>query len=688
MENGFLRRSTFLLSVITIGILLLTSEVKALLPVPVLTCVSVEDNGSLTVNWNIPAGTFEGFRIFYQRNDQSISNSIDAPNTSGSVNITGIDAQTYGYRIYMVTYENSQTPPVSEESDFMNSMFLSFSNTVSDPGLADLKWISMRGGVAHNYRIFRSEDNINFTQIGITPDLTYQDTITFPYCDENNPTTLYYRVEFWEGVCQAKSSTAIGEFYDTHTPEDPVISFVTIHNGLAEINWTPSPSVDLGGYVLGVKEGNQFPDHATTGVTDMVIDNFTTHATYHNPCTEVVTYVLRAEDLCGNQSSGAINYQHPHNTILIDGETAILCDRKATLAWNAYNNMIPPVSVYIVMRTQNGGAPVEVGSIQANGDPQYTFVDPEILTPGDGYTYTIVAISEDNTKMSQSCEILLIPNPEPISVFEMDYLTVVDNDHIEISVDGAPASLISTIEVSRSSVDGESVQLLFSAPWNGVSPVMIPDESALVNETSYYYSITALDDCGFELASTNTFRSIYLQIQDQGNDQYRLSWNAYEDWGNALLEYNLFRVADGVVESGFPVILSPSQLAYNDLAGNLVANRTTYYVEAVRNDDIRSMSNEVLLPADAEVLIPNAFRPNGITAVFKPRVKNIEQGSYLFAIYNRWGQLVFDTNNFDEGWNGTFKGNAAPGDIYAWIITYVDLTGNKTSKRGSVILLR
>ncbi len=270
----------------------------------------------------------------------------------------------------------------------------------------------------------------------------------------------------------------------------------------------------------------------------------------------------------------------------------------------------------------------------------------------------------------------------------MDYLTVVDNDHIELFVNGEPSSLISTIEVRRSAVNGSSVELIMNEPWTGGSQITISDATAMVNESSYYYSVTAIDACGFELETSNISRSIYLQIEDQGNDQFRLSWNPYEDWGGSLLEYNIYRLADGVIEAGFPRSVPPSQLTFNDLAGDLVANRTTYYVEAIRNDDVASRSNEVLLPAESEVIIANAFRPTGITPTFKPRVKNIEPDSYLFVVYNRWGQLVFETKNPAEGWNGQFNGNEASRDIYAYIITFSDLAGNKKSKIGSVMVVR
>jgi len=690
MEKEVLRHRFILTPAILIWILFNAFTIKAQPPTPVLNCVSVEDDGSLTVSWSIPSGTFDGFRLFYKKVNDPISNSLDFNNATTNTNLTVPDGQTVGYEIYLYTFNLGPPLVTSAISNTVNSMILTVSNSGAGFGIARLDWNRIQAGNNGVFYIYRKELAGTFTQIAQTNNIYYEDTITAPYCKiGSDGTDLYYRIEFSSGGCVANSSTASANFFDDNVPDDPELSFVTINSARqAEVNWTHSPSDDVGGYVIGVKEGAFYNDHFTVGYQTLFVDDKILLSTYHAPCDEVVIYVLKAEDQCGNQSSGAINFSFPHNTILLSGETQTLCERKASLTWNAYNNMQPAITEYKVMRTQNGSAPVEIASIAATAATQYNYIDDELLTPGDVYTYQIETNNGDNSKISRSCQIQLVPDPEPVSLFEMDYLSVVDNDHIELFVNSDPPYLISEIEVWRSAVDGSSAEKLFNLPWNGISPDTIIDASALVNETSYYYSVLALDACGFELEASDFSRSIYLQIADQGNDEYRLSWNAYEDWGSNLLEYSIYRIADGVVEPGFPVTLAPSVLVFNDFAGDLVANRTTYYVEAVRNDDVTSRSNEVLLPAEAVVVIPNAFRPDGINPVFKPRLKNIEAGSYLFTIYNRWGQLIFETKNIAEGWNGLSKGKESSPDIYAWIITFNDLAGKKVSKRGSVMVVR
>ncbi|MCS6935707.1 MAG: gliding motility-associated C-terminal domain-containing protein [Chitinophagales bacterium] len=86
--------------------------------------------------------------------------------------------------------------------------------------------------------------------------------------------------------------------------------------------------------------------------------------------------------------------------------------------------------------------------------------------------------------------------------------------------------------------------------------------------------------------------------------------------------------------------------------------------------------------------IPNAFSPNGDgnNDVFMIYGQGI--GSVDLTIFNRWGELVFESNNQFDGWDGTYKGVMQNPDVYAYYarITYLD--GKKVEKRGSVTLVR
>ncbi len=97
---------------------------------------------------------------------------------------------------------------------------------------------------------------------------------------------------------------------------------------------------------------------------------------------------------------------------------------------------------------------------------------------------------------------------------------------------------------------------------------------------------------------------------------------------------------------------------------------------------------EVLVRTINKIWVPSAFTPNddGLNDVFKLSYINIR--SARTEIYNRWGQLVFVTNNIDEGWDGTFEGNPCTVDVYVYVIKYIDFNGRGLEKSGYVTLLR
>jgi len=90
---------------------------------------------------------------------------------------------------------------------------------------------------------------------------------------------------------------------------------------------------------------------------------------------------------------------------------------------------------------------------------------------------------------------------------------------------------------------------------------------------------------------------------------------------------------------------------------------------------------------DATLFVPNSFTPdgNGKNDIFKAEGTHI--GQFKMSIYNRWGELIFESNDINTGWDGTFRKMACPMDVYLWVIDYTGLSSEKM-KSGTVTLLR
>ena len=100
-------------------------------------------------------------------------------------------------------------------------------------------------------------------------------------------------------------------------------------------------------------------------------------------------------------------------------------------------------------------------------------------------------------------------------------------------------------------------------------------------------------------------------------------------------------------------------------------------------DSARKDITVVLLPD-----VPTAFTPNGDGQNDLFLVRGGPFKTINVRIYNNWGQLIFETNDQSEGWNGTFNGTEQPLGVYVWVVEVEMFNGEKIKKTGDVTLLR
>jgi PKD repeat protein len=89
---------------------------------------------------------------------------------------------------------------------------------------------------------------------------------------------------------------------------------------------------------------------------------------------------------------------------------------------------------------------------------------------------------------------------------------------------------------------------------------------------------------------------------------------------------------------------------------------------------------------------PNAFRPDSEISenrTFMPVGAGVDEARFKLKIYNRWGEMIFETNSLYIPWDGTLKnGERAPMGNYVWISNYFDIQGMERNEKGQVFLIR
>jgi len=107
-----------------------------------------------------------------------------------------------------------------------------------------------------------------------------------------------------------------------------------------------------------------------------------------------------------------------------------------------------------------------------------------------------------------------------------------------------------------------------------------------------------------------------------------------------------------------------------------------------------SISRYVEILADFAVYIPNAFTPNNdnLNNTFQPNGIGIDPSDYLMQIYDRWGKLLFETDIWSKGWDGTIENAYGESEqtshVYVYKMRVKDFKGDYHKFNGTVTLVR
>jgi gliding motility-associated-like protein len=124
---------------------------------------------------------------------------------------------------------------------------------------------------------------------------------------------------------------------------------------------------------------------------------------------------------------------------------------------------------------------------------------------------------------------------------------------------------------------------------------------------------------------------------------------------------------------------------------NYVGTYTVDLVATSVNGCTDEITQVVEITPDFALYIPNSFTPDGnnVNDFFQPMGVGINVDNYKMEIFDRWGESIFSSNNFEKGWDGSVKGSGlAEQGVYIYKLTVYDTEGNKRPYVGHVTVLR
>ncbi len=497
-----------------------------------------------------------------------------------------------------------------------------------------------------------------------------------------NPTniTWYY---YLESVHNCPGQTSLhSDTLNNLSPAIAIINSVSVEGNNVRIKWERSPSAQVNAYII----------YRTTALGTVPIDTAFNNLEYldqgANPSGKSENYYIVALDRCGNSSL----FGDPHNTIFLQSEFNT-CQQTITLRWNIYKNWQNPIETQEVWLSRNGDPPQMVGTVDGNQD-NFVFQN---ANDGENYCFYINAIEQNTGNFAASNVVCLSPDfVQPMRNIRIKNVSVTADDDIEITwVWDANAELNEAGLFSN--FEGNDV--IETTPLT-ISPLFFENtflfENAEPDKKEWNFSIGTIDQCGTTFNSLNAapvFLTVNPATQGQIND---LIWTAPELPFSEIIEYQIFKSAGN--QTIFLNTVDAGTLTYSDAlsADDLNVEKVCYYILARTiftypdgtKAEVFSRSNTACATQDVQIFLPNAFAPRGRNQIFKPVFSFGQTKSYEFKIFNRWGGLIFQTNDPETGWNGKQDGKDVPQAVYTYALKIIQPSGEIIQKSGWVMLLR
>ncbi len=283
-----------------------------------------------------------------------------------------------------------------------------------------------------------------------------------------------------------------------------------------------------------------------------------------------------------------------------------------------------------------------------------------------------------------SCTVVKnITPPAPIYIYTT---TVKDNRNILLQWQKSKETDFFSYSVFKMDEHNGSNYVLYKKHIS-IDDTTLTDEEVNVHNSVYCYELKQTNDCG--AMNPDAFHSCSILLKGKSRPFiHTLQWNEYDYWKNGLNEYSIIRKEPELE----PIVASTTHYKsadWTDSHLNIENGLYHYTIEASENNSIfKSLSNTIELIQSPLLHVPNAFTPNhdNVNDSWNPAPVFVKD--YHLQLFNRWGQLIFETHDKHHPFTDEFMKDPATCDVFIYLITYTGWDGSTHTVKDNVTLLK
>lgn len=369
---------------------------------------------------------------------------------------------------------------------------------------------------------------------------------------------------------------------------------------------------------------------------------------------------LASKDLCGEQQDSELG-----TSMVLNG---ISSNEKNSFIWNEYPNAAD-FQEYQLMR--------DGVLLKSFNDIKATSYYDEDVECGDNFEYSVIAVTKN--MQSISAPIIVKTSTSSPKPLENLSVTVTGDDLIQLDAVVPGANFKNNYELLVQRAEG--IGGVFKKVTTLYSETMYQDFDVAANKNSYCYRVMYQNGCGQKAPMSEAVCSVLLQ-----NTISAFSWSSEKPFTDEVKSYKMIQIGStgSRVETDMKLQTSFSP----QLTTNSDPSYSFQILADSKNGNFQSFSNLINYKKDADIFVPSAFSPNedGINDTFEVKVSLYK--SFNMSVLNRWGEVIFHSNDITKGWDGTFKGKLVAVGSYIFNIEIVNNINQTVKKNGTFVLLK